>query len=185
MPTAEERRQQAQAIAEEYGITDEDLGRLEEAFAGKSLRDELQTTKAQLKEAQSRVAELEPLEREPKVAEAFQKAGVDLDKLTRLERKQVLAFAEYEDEEKLRSFIEDNELPTSTSTEETESPAAAEVDDFGRQHGRRPGNQAGSRITPDDFAGWSMEKKVAFLDKHPEEAEQLKRGEQVVVGASS
>ena len=85
------------------------------------------------KKYEEAAAKLDSIERTPKVEAAFKEAGVDWDNLRPLERNQLLAFKDFENQEALAAFINDNGLPTTQQAGEpgggdpSSVPAAARI----------------------------------------------------------
>ena len=76
--------------------------------------------------------ELDGIKRTPKVEEAFKSADVDWDALRPLEKKQLLAFSDFENAEAVAAYINENGLPTkqaggSGGGDPSSVPAAGQV----------------------------------------------------------
>ncbi len=155
-----------------------------ESLRGSSLRKKAGEAEKLSKENESLKAKLEGLEKAPKIRDAFEKYGVDLSTLSKLERKAIEAYDGELDEDAIATFVEDNELPVGEEGEKPDEatddkPAAQRVAQAARQSGEGRGNKA-PKITPDDAEKWQADKWMSFKGDHPEEAEALMRGEEVV-----
>jgi hypothetical protein len=163
---------------------EEDAEELEK-LRGSELRKKAEKAAALEKERDELKQKLEKVEKTPKVRDAFAKAGVDLDSLSKLERKAIENYDGDLDEDAIGDFIEENELPVVAAGDEgeqsgEEEPAAKKVAQAARRSGEGRGGSNAPTITPDDAAAWSADKWADFHDNHPEEAEALMRGEKVV-----
>lgn len=151
-----------------------------EKLRGSTLRQKAQRAEQLEKELADERAKREALEKGPKVEKAFKDAGVDFDSLSKLERKAIEGYDGELDEEAIEAFIEENELSVTEASDEAkadEEPAAAKVAKAARRSGESRGGSKTPQITPADAADWSMEKRLAFMDEHPNEYEALLRGE--------
>jgi hypothetical protein len=163
---------------------EEDAGELEK-LRGSELRKKAEKAAALEKERDELKQKLEKVEKTPKVRDAFAKAGVDLDSLSKLERKAIESYDGDLDEDAIGDFIEENELPVASGdgSEQQggeEEPAAKKVAQAARRSGEGRGGHTAPAITPDDAAAWSADRWAAFHDEHPEEAELLLAGKNVV-----
>lgn len=157
-----------------------------EKLRGSSLRKKAGDAERLQKELDSVKAENESLKRGPKVRAAFEKAGVDFASLSKLERKALEAYDGEVDEDAIADFLEENEIDLDRGSEsedegeepeaKDEEPKAAKVAKAARRSGER---KDPTRITPEQANEWSAEKRIAFLDEHPDEYEALLRGETV------
>ena len=155
-----------------------------EKLRGSSLRKKAGDAERIAKENESLKAENERLKRGPKVREAFEKAEVDFDLLSKLERKAIESYDGELDEEAIEAFIEENELSVKGESDpegdegeaKDEEPAAAKVAKAARRSGER---KDPTKITPEDTKAWSNEQRLTFLDEHPDEYERLSMGETV------
>lgn len=154
-----------------------------ERLSGSSLRKKAEAAEKAERRAAELEAKLEKLEKAPKIRSAFEKYGVDLDSLSKLERRAVENYDGDLDEEAIAAFVEENELAVAEgagSTEEAnETPAAEKVAKAARSSAEGRGGKA-PVIKPEDAEAWNAGKWMAFRDAHPEEAEALMRGEEVV-----
>jgi hypothetical protein len=160
---------------------DEDAEELEK-LRGSTLRKQAEKAERLERELADEKSKRERLEKGPKVRKAFEKAGVDFEGLSKLERAAIEAYDGDLEDEDIESFIEENELSVKDESEEdTESkddePEAAKVAKAARRSGERKGDP--TKITPQMANEWSHEKRLAFLDEHPDEYEQLLQGETV------
>lgn len=160
---------------------EDDVAELEK-LRGSTLRKKAGDAERLEKELADAKAENERLKRGPKVHEAFRKAGIDFESLSKLERKAIESYEGDLDDEDIESFIEENELSVKDEASDEdepkdEEPAAAKVAKAARRSGERKGDP--TKITPEEANEWSAEKRLAFYDEHPDEYEQLLRGETV------
>jgi hypothetical protein len=160
---------------------DEDAEELEK-LRGSTLRTKAQNADKFEKENADLKAENERLKRGPKARAAFEKAGINFENLSKLERKAIEAYDGDLDDEDIESFIEENELSVDDEAPDgdeakDEEPAAAKVAKAARRSGERKGDP--TKITPEMANDWSMEQRLTFMDEHPEEYEQLLQGETV------
>lgn len=183
MATKEQRQARLQEIRENYDISDDDWEALEGAFAGESMRGAIKDLQKQLGEFKDDAEKWRRTEKEQGVKKRFEDAGVDWEKLSRLERRSLVAEADaLGDDEALKDFIDSEELPLREATPEAEeTPEAGKVMQFGREgRGRREGGGAGA-LTPEAFKDWPMEKRAKFRTEHPEEHSELLKGNPVNV----
>lgn len=168
-------------LFEEYGVTEEDQTAFKDALAGKTLRTALEEANKELKELRPIKEKFERLQREPEVFAAAEKAGVDLEALKPLEKKALLAFEDFGDEDKFAAFIEEADLPTTGGGQvEEPEPPSAQVMNHGRQNGRTPSSTA---LTPETYASWPPSKRHAFNQSNPDAVAALKKGESVPAGS--
>ena len=155
-----------------------------EKLKGSNLRkragnaEKLEQEVAQLK------AENESLKSAPKRQKAFEDYGVDLENLTKAERKVIEEYDGELTEEAIGDLVEEFELPTtegnaSEGEKGSETPAAEKVAQAARKSGERSKGGKAPQITPDDAADWSTDKAMLFQQEHPDEWEALKRGESI------
>lgn len=131
MPTVQELLDQLR----DEGVEDSIVSSIETELKASPLRK-------QLGEATKRISELEQVEQKFKALEsvphrkaALAKANVDYDKLPKAIRVLVdKELTDYEDEEKVSSFVSEYELPTSQGDQtQPDPPGAQSIQDFGRQ----------------------------------------------------
>ncbi len=153
-----------------------------EKWSGSSLRKRAEGKEA----ADARLAELESenkrLKSAPKIAEALKKAGVDFEALRPAERK-LIDSLEFEGDDPAEDWVakvvSENGLPVTEGAgsegQEGEEPPAAAV---ARQAKGSPagGGVSSGVVTPDTFASWPMDKRMEFINKHPEAEEMLGKG---------
>lgn len=179
---ADKHDQVLQEIADQYGLSDEDVQKLRDASP---LRTRLAEIENELKEERGAKAELAAMKRGPKVNGAFGAYGVDVENLSAAERHVIegLQFAGDEPtEDEIADAVKRFDLPIREAEEQEEAPAAAAiVEQATRPQGTRGGKSPA--ITPNDVAGWSGEKIARFEKEHPEEMERILQGESVVVGS--
>lgn len=180
MPSAEE-------IKDSYGISDEDFEALQDELAPKALRQKLAEVQAEAKKVPDLEAELEKFEKSPKVRQAFEKAGVDFEALSPLELQAVEGFADFEDAEKVASYVEANKLPLDDSVGETkgseETPPAGQIAEHVGRVGRDSGRSK-TTISSEDVAKWAPDKIARFREEHPDAYDQIVAGENVAVTAT-
>lgn len=152
-----------------------------EKLRGSTLRKQAEAASKLQSELESVKAKLEAVEKAPKVRSAFEKYGVDLDSLSKLERRAVENYDGDLDEDAIAAFVEENELAVAErdDQEQEEAPAAERVAQAARTSAQGRGGKA-PKITPDDASAWNAGKWMAFKSEHPQEAEALMRGEEVV-----
>lgn len=153
-----------------------------EKLRGSTLRKQAEAASKLQSELESVKAKLEAVEKAPKVRDAFTKYGVDLDSLSKLERRAVENYDGDLDEDAIAAFVEENELAVADGAgqeQEQEAPAAKKVAEAARSSAQGRGGKA-PKVTPDEAAAWDAGKWMAFKTEHPEEAEALMRGEEVV-----
>jgi hypothetical protein len=161
---------------------EEDAAELEKLSAS-TLRDKAAKAEKAEKELEAAKAEIEALKRGPKVTKAFKDAGVDIDSLSKLERKALEAYDGELEEEAIAAFLEENEIEAggAEGAEAGEEPTGAEqVAAAARNSGKSSGGGKAPRITPEDAESWSADKWMQFQEEHAEEAEALMKGENVV-----
>jgi len=154
---------------------------LDKKFSGSSLRKRAEgkeTLETELAEAR---AENKRLKTVPRVVEALTSAGVDFEALRPAERK-VIDALEYEgdtpSEEWVAKVVSDYSFPTTEDAggvvRGTEPPAA----EIARTARSAPagGGSASGVVTPDDYAGWPLEKRMRFNEKYPEAEEAIGKG---------
>lgn len=162
---------------------EEDAEELEK-LSGSTLRKKAGNADRLEKELADTKAKLDALEKGPKVRKAFEKAGVDFESLSRLERKALEGYDGDLDEEAVEAFIEENELSVTDESAEGDEekdaePAAAKVAKAARRSDSSKGGSAIPKIAPGDVKEWAMDKRVAFADANPEAWEALKSGQTV------
>lgn len=152
-----------------------------EKLRGSTLRKQAEAASKLQSELESVKAKLEAVEKAPKVRSAFEKYGVDLDSLSKLERRAVENYDGDLDEDAIAAFVEENELAVAErdDQEQEEAPAAERVAQAARTSAQGRGGKA-PKITPDEASEWNAGKWMAFKQEHPQEAEALMRGEEVV-----
>lgn len=152
-----------------------------EKLRGSSLRKKVKDTERLEKELAEANARIEGLEKAPKLRKAFEEAGVDFGSLSKLERKAIEGYDGELDGDAIADFIEENEIEASAAEggEGEEAPAAAQVAQAARKASEGRGGKA-PKLTPDEVSQWDAGRWMAFKDSHPEEAEALMRGEEVV-----
>ena len=166
-------------VLERVRDLDEDLAAELEEFKASNLRQKAAERDALEAERNALKAELDEMKSRPAREKAFREYGVDLDQLSKLERKAIEAYDGELTAEAIASFVEENEIAVVESEQEDqaeESGAETIV-----RTAKRAGAQ-GSRapvIKPEDTEDWSTQKLMEFRGKHPEEFEALKRGEAV------
>jgi hypothetical protein len=162
-----------------------------EPYTGSALRKRAEDAEGVIRERDDLKARLAKVEKAPRIETALGEAGVDVTGLSKLER-QAIAAADLDpdDADALAKFIEENELPTTKASGEAgeggegegeeSTPEAAKV---AAAATRNPG--PGGRVTlkPEDTAEWSTERLMKFREAHPEEFEELKKGNEVTVPA--
>lgn len=156
---------------------DEDVEELEK-LSGSTLRKKAAEAEKLERENAELKAQIEKAAKAPAIKKAFEEYGVNLDELSKLERKAIESYDGEVDEEAIAAFVEDNELPLipNAGNQEGEEPAPAErISAAARNSGRT----ATATIKPTDLAGMSMDRMLALRDAHPDEWEALKRGETV------
>ena len=162
-------------------IDGEDAAERLEKFSGSSLRKRAEGKEA----AEARLAELEAenrrLKTEPKVVEALKKAGVDFEGLRPAEV-QAIKSLEFEGEAPAEDWVakvvSDYGFPMSGGVQGEppgNEPAAAAVA-RAAQGAPAGGGTASGVVTPDDFGGWPLEKRLRFIEKYPEAEESLGKG---------
>lgn len=135
-------------------------------------------------------AEVERLKKEnyelvvvPKKEEAFRRAGVDFDSLrpAELEAIRNLKFeGDAPNDQWVAEQISKYQLPVSGGGAGTDSPAAGVVAAArNAPTGGARGTGASGVITPEVAGEWSMEKRIKFMNEHPDEYEALLQGEEV------
>ena len=180
MPTLDEVLEQVR----EEGLTDELETQLREGMGtSKWQRETVDRLKARVAELEPRAKRADELERAPKARAAFEKAGLNYDELSKIERRSVESFTDFEDEEKVAAFIADNELPTrEADADEEEQPSSGQIADHARAAGRQQGSTKAT-IGPKEAAEWPAEKWAKFEADHAELAEKVLSGEEVVAPA--
>ena len=165
-------QQLVQALADKYDLSEDEVESLMDSSLARDEVKEFNKVKAERDEFERK---LNSIESKPKRLEAFKKAGVDLDDLRPAELRELEAFEDFEDADKLKALVVELELPT-LEVEEEEEPAAASV---AAQAQGNTGRARTSRVTPQDVSGWNHDKMRQFAIDHPQEWEALKRGEEV------
>lgn len=167
-------------LIEEYRSDgrDEDAGELEK-LRGSTLRQKA----ARADELEKKVVELEAkakeLEYRPARDAAFRDYGIDVEALSKAERKILESYDGELNAEAISNLVEEYELPTSSEEGDgNEQPAAERVAQAARSSETGRGKKAPT-VSPADISAWPMEKKLGFADAHPEAWEALKRGETV------
>jgi hypothetical protein len=180
MASKAERDRRLQEFKDEYDISDEHWSEIQEAFAGTNLRNSLQEIQKERDEALGKAKKWDEYQASNGVQSRLKNLDVDWDGLSPLERRSVVGdLKDIEDEEQLRAYIEENQLPLSqqgSGTEET--PAAENVVSFNKkppQGGRTP---AGS-LDASTVASWPADKIARFANEYPGEYEQVMKGETV------
>lgn len=154
-----------------------------EKLKGSNLRKRVGEAEKAIKERDELKAQVEKLQAAPKRAKAFEDFGVDLENLSKAERKILDSYDGDLDEDAIGKLVEEFDLPLteegSAEDKTEETPAAEKVARAARKSGE--GSKGGkAEITPDQAAEWSADKFMKFVEDHPEEAEALKRGESVI-----
>lgn len=150
-----------------------------EKLRGSSLRKQAGEAEKLRKERDELQAKVESFEAAPKRTKAFQDYGIDLDGLSKAERRVLEAYDGELDREAIAAFVDEFDLPLAEGTEEEsgdEEPAAKKVADAAKKN---PSTRGVPRITAEDANGWSTEKLLRFQEQHGAEFEALKRGETV------
>lgn len=173
-------------LVEQVREYDEDLADKLTGFSGANIRKQLAEAETKAKRVDELEAELEGLKAAPKREEAFKDFGVDLENLSKLERKALEAYDGELDREAIAAFVEENELPLVESQEgETEAEERSDAELVAQAARTSPqGRTRGAVITPEDAAEWPTQKLMEFRAKHPEEFEALKEG-QTVTGVTA
>lgn len=157
---------------------EEDAAELEQ-LRGSTLRQKAAQADRLQKEIDSLRSENESLKRGPAAKAAFEDYGIDLESLSKAERRILESYDGELTEQAIGNLVEEYELPTVSSEEAgDEQPAAAQVAQAARSSETGRGKKA-PVVKPEDISGMSMEQKLGFADKHPEAWEALKRGETV------
>lgn len=150
-----------------------------EKLRGSNLRKQAGEAEKLRQRAEAAEAKVEKLESAPKRDKAFRDFGIDLDNLTKAERKVLESFDGDLDKEAISEFVEEYELPLAEGSNEEptdEEPAAARVAAAAK---RNPSGRGVTTIKPADANAWSTEKLLRFREQHADEYEALKRGETV------
>ena len=174
-------------LRDKHDIPDSIITELEEAAADASpLRKQVKQLTAKAAKADEYEKKLAKYEKAPKVREAFEKLGVVFEELRPAELRAIESF-DYEgdeiDGEAVAKFIKEYDLPVDAEAQlaNEDVPPAERIADTAMRH--RTGSSP-TRVTAEDTEGWSTEDLLRFKEKHPEEYEQLKRGETVAVAFS-
>ena len=160
-------------------VDDEELISELEAFGGSSLRKQAEQVPELERKLAEAEAKVEKLEAAPKRTEAFKEYGIDLENLSKAEAAILDRYEGELDEEAIGALAEEFDLPVvekgGDDGEEEESGA--------RQQTRQAlsGKVSGSKLTisPEDYANAPIDKRMKFLQNHPDEAEALMHGESV------
>lgn len=153
---------------------------LDRKFSGSSLRKRAEGKESLETELADVKAENRRLKTVPKVVEALKGAGVDFEALRPAERK-VIDALEYEgdtpSEDWTAKVVADYSFPTTDAGDGVSGsePRAAEIARTARGAPTGGGSASGV-VTPDDFAGWAVEKRLRFIEKYPEAEEALGKG---------
>lgn len=159
-------------------------GRVEDAeelekLRGSSLRKKAEAAEKWEREYSELKGKLEKLESIPVREKAFKDYGIDVEGLSKAERKILEGYDGELDAEAIGALVEEYELPVSAQEGETGPETEAQrVTTAARRADQGRGGKA-PVLKPEDVAEWSMEKKVGFADANPEAWEALKRGEAV------
>jgi hypothetical protein len=130
MPTVQELLDQLR----DEGVEDSLVTSIEAELKASPLRKQLGEANKRISELQQVEAKFKALESVPHRKAALAKANVDYDALPKAMRALVdKELAEFDDEEKVSSFVSEYELPT-TQGEQTQTPTGAEaIQNHGRQ----------------------------------------------------
>ena len=154
---------------------------LEKGYSGSSLRRQLEEAKEQLAEVPDLRKRVEAFERGDKVKDALASVDIDYESLSKAERRAVeTAEVDFEDEEQVRQLVTELELVASEDTQGGEEEPAPPASEVVKQARRAPsGDGAKTTITPEDYAGWDKQERLAYRANNPEKFAALKRGETV------
>lgn len=119
----------------------------------------------------------------PKKEEAFRRAGVDFDSLRPAEQ-EIIRNLQFEGDAPSEQWVADQiskyQFPTAGGGAGADSPAAGVVAAArSAPTGGARGTGASGVITPEVAGEWSMEKRIKFMNEHPDEYEALLQGEEV------
>lgn len=155
-----------------------------EKLKGSTLRTKAAKADELEKERDQLAAKVAELETAPKRTKAFEEYGIDLGNLSKAERALLEKYDGELDSDSIGALVEEFELPVNeSSTNETdtnEAPAAAKIAQAARRSQDGGSGNKAATVTPQDANGWAIDKQLRFAQQHPDEWEQLKRGETVV-----
>jgi hypothetical protein len=169
MPNVEELLDQLR----DEGVEDSTVSALEDEFQNQrasSLRKKMSEQAKRISELESVEAKFKALESVPHRKAALAKANVDYDALPKAIRALVdKELSEFDDEEKVSSFVSEYELPTS-SGEQTQTPTGAEaIQNHGRQQAPASAGAGENReaelkkfLDADDIEGFTK-----YSQEHP------------------
>lgn len=152
-----------------------------EQLSGSELRKKAGDAEKLRKENEGLKAQVEKIEALPKRDKAFRDYGIDLDNLSKAERRVLESYEGDLEKDSIAEFVEEFEIPLLEETEgekseETEKPAAERI---ARQAQKNASGRGVPVIKANEANEWSTEKLLRFREQHPEEYEALKRGETV------
>lgn len=156
---------------------------LEQGYGKTALREQAGRVPELERERDELKARVEQLERAPARDKAFRAYGVDIENLRPAERRALEGYDGELDREAIAAFVEELELPLVPEGGEREDnedqPPAAKVAAAARS---APASRKGQGpvITPEQVAEWPADKWMRFEEAHPEEADMILRGEEVV-----
>lgn len=119
----------------------------------------------------------------PKKEEAFRRAGVDFDSLRPAEQ-EILKNLQFEGDAPSEQWVADQiskyQLPVAGGGANEQSNAAGVVSAArSAPTGGARGGGAQGVLDGEEVASWTMEKRIKFMNEHPDEYEALLRGEEV------